>query len=76
MEAKKGCDRNCSTCSRENQSYCAVQIALRNQDSIAQVIEGIKTIASVLQQMLPSQDPLISPNPGGESTAPEVTSQS
>ena len=76
MEAIKGCDRNCSTCSRENQSYCAVQIALRNQDSIAQVIEGMKTVASVLQQMLPSQDPLISPNPGGESTAPEVTSQS
>lgn len=76
MEAKKGCDRNCSTCSRENQSYCAVQIALRNQDSIAQVIEGMKTVASVLQQMLPSQDPLISPNPGGESTAPEVISQS
>lgn len=75
MEPKKGCDRNCSTCSRENQSYCAVLIALRNQDAIAQINEGIKTIASVLQQMLPSQAPLISPNPGGDS-APDITSQS
>ena len=60
MEAKKGCDRDCSTCSRENQSYCAVQIALRNQDSIAQAIEAIKTIASVLVTILFSATTILS----------------
>lgn len=71
---EKGCDRNCATCSVENRSYCAAQLGLRNQESLARVEESLKLVAGVLQKMLPSNEPLISPNPGGdEVVVPEVT---
>lgn len=30
--AKEKCDRNCATCGAENRSFCAVQMAMANQE--------------------------------------------
>lgn len=30
--AKDKCDRNCATCNAENRSFCAVQMAMANQE--------------------------------------------
>ncbi len=30
--AKDKCDRNCATCGAENRSFCAVQMAMANQE--------------------------------------------
>lgn len=30
--AKDKCDRNCATCAAENRSFCAVQMAMANQE--------------------------------------------
>lgn len=69
---EKGCDRNCATCTPENRSYCAAQLGLRNQESLAKVEESLTIIVGFLQKMTPSDIPLIEPNPGGTVEAPEV----
>lgn len=30
--AKEKCDRNCATCGADNRSFCAVQMAMANQE--------------------------------------------
>lgn len=69
---ENGCDRNCATCTPENRSYCAAQLGLRNQETLAKVNESLTIVASLLQKIIPSDAPLISPNPGGEVEVPEV----
>ena len=32
--AKDKCDRNCSTCTIDNRTFCAVQMAMANQEMI------------------------------------------
>lgn len=35
--AKDKCDRNCATCGAENRSFCAVQMAMANQEILMAV---------------------------------------
>lgn len=35
--AKDKCDRNCATCGTENRSFCAVQMAMANQEILLAV---------------------------------------
>lgn len=45
--AKEKCDRNCATCAQENRSFCAVQMAMANQEllvNLSKQIEELKTM--------------------------------
>lgn len=43
--AKDKCDRNCATCGTENRSFCAVQMAMANQELLLALSEKIDALA-------------------------------
>ncbi len=43
--AKEKCDRNCATCGAENRSYCAVQMAMANQEILLALTAKIDALA-------------------------------
>lgn len=43
--AKEKCDRNCATCGAENRSYCAVQMAMANQEILLALSAKVDTLA-------------------------------
>lgn len=61
--AKEKCDRNCATCGAENRSYCAVQMAMANQELLLALAAKIDAIT--IQGNTELISPLIS-----EPTAP------
>ena len=44
--AKDKCDRNCSTCSVENRSFCAVQMAIANQELLMSLTKKLDDIVA------------------------------
>lgn len=42
--AKEKCDKNCATCSNDNRSFCAVQMAMANQEILISLARKIETI--------------------------------
>lgn len=55
--AKEKCDRNCATCNAENRSFCAVQMAMANQEILLSLSKTINELA----EMSKSNTQLISP---------------
>lgn len=43
--AKEKCDRDCSTCNAENRSFCAVQMAIANQEILLALAKKVDDIA-------------------------------
>lgn len=43
--AKEKCDRNCATCGAENRSFCAVQMAMANQEILLAMAAKIDALA-------------------------------
>lgn len=43
--AKEKCDRNCATCGAENRSYCAVQMAMANQELLLALSAKVDTLS-------------------------------
>lgn len=43
--AKDKCDRNCATCGAENRSFCAVQMAMANQEMLMALTAKIDALA-------------------------------
>ncbi|WP_302821616.1 hypothetical protein [Parabacteroides goldsteinii] len=54
--AKEKCDRDCSTCGNDNRSFCAVQMAMANQ-------EILLAIAKEIRNMKGDSDGLLPPSP-------------
>lgn len=44
--AKDKCDRNCATCGAENRSFCAVQMAIANQEILLALSAKIDALSS------------------------------
>lgn len=44
--AKDKCDKNCATCSAENRSYCAVQMAMANQELLLGLSAKLDALAA------------------------------
>lgn len=43
--AKDKCDRNCATCGAENRSFCAVQMAMANQELLLALSAKLDALA-------------------------------
>lgn len=43
--AKDKCDRNCATCGAENRSFCAVQMAMANQEILLAMSAKLEALA-------------------------------
>lgn len=43
--AKEKCDRDCATCNAENRSFCAVQMAMANQEILLVMSAKIEALA-------------------------------
>lgn len=43
--AKEKCDRDCATCGAENRSFCAVQMAMANQELLLAMSAKIDALA-------------------------------
>lgn len=44
--AKDKCDRNCATCNAENRSFCAVQMAMANQEILMAVAAKLDALTA------------------------------
>lgn len=44
--AKDKCDRNCATCRAENRSFCAVQMAMANQEILLALSAKIDALSA------------------------------
>lgn len=44
--AKDKCDRNCATCGAENRSFCAVQMAMANQELLMAMSAKLDALAA------------------------------
>lgn len=44
--AKDKCDRNCATCGAENRSFCAVQMAMANQELLLALSAKIDVLSA------------------------------
>ncbi len=44
--AKDKCDRNCATCGAENRSFCAVQMAMANQELLLEVSAKLDALSA------------------------------
>lgn len=44
--AKDKCDRNCATCGAENRSFCAVQMAMANQEILLALSAKIDALSA------------------------------
>lgn len=68
--AKEQCDRNCATCGAENRSYCAVQMAIANQEllmSISNTVNELAAISNSQTQLIPPAATISEPTvPGAE----------
>lgn len=45
--AKEKCDRNCATCGAENRSFCAVQMAMANQEILLALTRQVGELAAL-----------------------------
>lgn len=68
--AKEKCDRNCATCGMDNRSFCAVQIALANQELIISMTQEMTRITDVLASLFVSSETPLQPIPQEEDNPP------
>lgn len=71
--AKDKCDRNCATCGADNRSFCAVQMAMANQEilmSLLQEVRGMKSgsVDLLSPQFTPSPKEIAEPTGSGAAT--------
>lgn len=50
---KEKCDRNCATCGMDNRSYCAVQMAITNQEILMSLVEKMATLVGGQSSPIP-----------------------
>lgn len=58
--AKDKCDRNCATCVAENRSFCAVQMAMANQEILLALTKQVSELTE-LAKSTKKETELISP---------------
>lgn len=66
--AKEKCDKNCATCSNDNRSFCAVQMAMANQELIIALTAKIDRLTEADGQILLSPIPNTEPTDSGTAT--------
>lgn len=69
--AKEKCDRNCATCGAENRSYCAVQMAIANQEllmSISNTVNELVARSNSHAQLIPPAATISEPTVSGAET--------
>lgn len=49
--AKEKCDRDCSTCNAENRSFCAVQMAIANQEILLTLVKKVDDLSERKETM-------------------------
>ena len=74
--AKDKCDRNCATCGAENRSFCAVQMAMANQEILMALLQEIRDMKSnsgefITPQFTPSPEKKAEPTDSGAATINE-----
>lgn len=48
--AKEKCDRNCATCGAENRSFCAVQMAMANQEILLELTKQLGELTELAKR--------------------------
>lgn len=51
--AKEKCDRDCSTCGSDNRSFCAVQMAMANQEILMAILKEVHEMKSGDKELIP-----------------------
>lgn len=51
--AKDKCDRDCSTCGNDNRSFCAIQMAMANQEILLELIKEVRTMKNGEKDLIP-----------------------
>lgn len=74
--AKDKCDRNCATCGAENRSFCAVQMAMANQEILMTLLQEVREMKSssgelIVPQFTPSPEETAEPTDSGAATINE-----
>lgn len=50
--AKEKCDRDCATCGNDNRSFCAVQMAMANQEILLALVKEVRELKSGEKELL------------------------
>ena len=72
--AKEKCDRDCSTCGNDNRSFCAVQMAMANQEILMAIVEetrkmkGGSEVILTPSPLMPSEEENTEPTDSGTGT--------
>lgn len=74
--AKDKCDRNCATCGAENRSFCAVQMAMANQELLLHILQEMRDMKTgsgdlIAPQFTPSPEENAEPTDSGAATINE-----
>lgn len=74
--AKDKCDRNCATCGAENRSFCAVQMAMANQEILMALLQEVRDMKSnnttlIAPQFTPTPGETAEPTDSGAATIKE-----
>ncbi len=64
--AKEKCDRNCATCGVDNRSFCAIQIAMANQELLMGLVNGVTQMNNSLAPLFSDGPAPLSPSVTGE----------
>lgn len=59
--AKEKCDRNCATCGAENRSFCAVQMAMANQEILLALTKQVSDLTTAFAKSTKKETELIPP---------------
>lgn len=51
--AKDKCDRDCSTCGNDNRSFCAIQMAMANQEILLELIKEVRAMKNGEKDLIP-----------------------
>lgn len=71
--AKEKCDKNCATCSSDNRSFCAVQMAMANQELILALTQKIDNMVETDNTLLlPIANDNVEPTDPGTATINSV----
>lgn len=56
--AKDKCDRDCSTCGNDNRSFCAIQMAMANQEILLELIKELRDMKKGEKDLIPPSLPM------------------
>lgn len=66
---KDKCDKNCATCTTDNRSFCAVQLALANQELLLSLINNRDNAVLLCPEYIQKSEPTDS---GADTQIPTV----